>query len=89
VLLASARVRIEAGDGYVWIDDEAPAIVLVEAYYRHGSDLDLYLDLLQELTHLQQHAEGHACGTSATPTSTGRPRSKATRSRSKKVAGSA
>ncbi len=57
-LLGSARVRIEPGDGYVWVDDEAPAIVLIEEYYRRGSPVDLYLDLLHELTHLRQLAEG-------------------------------
>ena len=57
-LLSKARVRIEPGDGYVWIDDEAPAIVLVEEYYRKGDPCDLYLDLLHELTHLRQLTEG-------------------------------
>ena len=56
-LLQTARVRIEPGKGYVWIDDELPAIVLVERYYRQGSPLDLYLDLIHELTHLRQLAE--------------------------------
>jgi hypothetical protein len=57
-LLSKARVRIEPGDGYVWVDDEAPAIVLVEGYYRRGDPCDLYLDLLHELTHLRQLADG-------------------------------
>jgi hypothetical protein len=57
-LLDRARVRIEPGDGYIWVDDEAPAIVLVEKYYLEGSCLDLYLDLLHELTHLRQLVEG-------------------------------
>jgi hypothetical protein len=57
-ILAAARVRIEPGDGYVWVDDEAPAIVLAESYYRTGNALDLYLDLLHELAHLRQLAEG-------------------------------
>jgi hypothetical protein len=57
-LLDTARVRIEPGDGYVWVDDEVRAIVLVEDYYRHGNPLDLYLDLIHELTHLRQLAEG-------------------------------
>jgi hypothetical protein len=57
-LLTGARVRIEKGRGYVWVDEEAPAIVLVEKYYRSGNPLDLYLDLIHELTHLRQLAEG-------------------------------
>jgi hypothetical protein len=58
-LLADSRVRIQPGDGYIWVDDEAPAIVLIENYYRSGGPLDLYLDLIHELTHLRQLAEGH------------------------------
>ncbi|HYK90264.1 MAG TPA: hypothetical protein VE398_15925 [Acidobacteriota bacterium] len=58
-LLAMARVRIQPGEGFVWIDDDAPAVVLVERYYQHGHPRDLYLDLLHELTHLRQLAEGH------------------------------
>jgi hypothetical protein len=58
-LLKTARVRIQAGEGYVWVDDKTPAIILIEDYYRSGNALDLYLDLLHELTHLRQLAEGH------------------------------
>lgn len=58
-LLGGARVRIEKGKGFVWVDDEAPAIILKEGYYRRAEALDLYLDLLHELTHLRQLAEGH------------------------------
>ncbi len=58
-LLKAALVRIESLKGYIWIDDEAPAIVLVENYYRAADSLDLYLDLIHELTHLRQLAEGH------------------------------
>ena len=58
-LLNAARVRIKPGEGYVWVDDDVPAIVLVENYYRCASPLDLYLDMIHELTHLRQLAEGH------------------------------
>lgn len=57
-LLETSRVRIERRSGYIWVDDDSPAIILTERYYRHGSPLDLYLDLLHELTHLRQLAEG-------------------------------
>ncbi len=57
-LLNQSRVRIQPGDGYTWVDDDAPAIVLTERYYRDGHAADLYLDLLHELTHLRQLAEG-------------------------------
>lgn len=58
-LLEQARVRISPEDGFCWIDETVPAIVLTASYYHHGAGLDLYLDLLHELTHLRQLAEGH------------------------------
>jgi hypothetical protein len=57
-LLRGARVRLEEMRGYCWVDDDVPCVVLSLAYYRNGGDLDLYLDLLHELTHLRQVAEG-------------------------------
>jgi hypothetical protein len=57
-LIETAVVRIESGRGYVWVDDEIPAIVLVDNYYRSADPLDLYLDLIHELTHLRQLTEG-------------------------------
>lgn len=57
-LLAGARIRLEESEGYAWIDDETPCIVLTSWYYRNGARLDLYLDLLHELTHLRQLAQG-------------------------------
>jgi hypothetical protein len=58
-LLKTARVRIQPGDGYIWVDDEIPVIVLTGDYYQRGSTLDLYLDLIHELTHLRQLSEGY------------------------------
>lgn len=58
-LVEQARVRIEPMRGYCFVDVTTPAIVLAQGYYQDGSDLDLYLDLLHELTHLRQHAAGH------------------------------
>lgn len=57
-LLARARVRLASGKGFAYIDTEARLIVLSARYYRSGSPLDLYLDLLHELTHLRQLDEG-------------------------------
>jgi hypothetical protein len=57
-LLATAAVRIETMRSYCWVDIEVPCIVLSVDYYREGSGLDLYLDLLHELTHLRQLSEG-------------------------------
>jgi hypothetical protein len=57
-LMDSARVRIKPGEGYLWVDVKTPAINLIEEYYRIANPLDLYLDLVHELTHLRQFAEG-------------------------------
>lgn len=57
-LLADAMVHIKPGGGFAYVDVEMPAIVLAEHYYRTGSDLDLYMDMLHELTHIRQHHEG-------------------------------
>lgn len=57
-LLDRAVVQIRGRRGYAFVDVEAPCIVISESYYRTGEDLDLYLDLLHELTHLRQLAEG-------------------------------
>lgn len=57
-LLERAKVQIRGGRGYAFVDVETPCIVVSEWYYGSGSDLDLYLDLLHELTHLRQLEEG-------------------------------
>ena len=57
-LLDSARVKIKPGEGYLYVDVKIPAIVLSEDYYRVANPVDLYLDLVHELTHLRQLAEG-------------------------------
>ncbi len=57
-LVKEAVVQIRGQRGYAFVDVEAPCIVVSEWYYRHGGDRDLYLDLLHELTHLRQLAEG-------------------------------
>ena len=58
-LVDGAVVRIKKRDrGYCYVDVLVPAVTLTEYYYRNGNDLDLYLDLAHELTHLRQHMEG-------------------------------
>lgn len=57
-LVDGARVRIQGGRGFAWVDIDVPCIVLTDFYYRRGAALDLYLDLLHELTHMRQLAEG-------------------------------
>jgi len=57
-LLESARVCVKPRDGYCYVDVKIPAIILSEDYYHAANPLDLYLDLVHELTHLRQLAEG-------------------------------
>ena len=57
-LLERARVQIRGDQGYAFVDVDVPCIVVSEWYFRSGSDRDLYLDLLHELTHLRQLDEG-------------------------------
>ena len=53
-----ARVRIAMTPDYAHIDDKAGVIVVSWWYYHLGDNLDLYLDLLHELTHIRQLKEG-------------------------------
>jgi hypothetical protein len=57
-LLQDCRVHLAPGAGYCYIDVERPCIVLGDEYYRTGAELDLYLDLLHEFTHMRQLHEG-------------------------------
>jgi hypothetical protein len=57
-LLDDALVFIKPGGGFAYVDVETPCIVLAEEYYRTGTDVDLYMDMLHELTHIRQHHEG-------------------------------
>lgn len=47
-----------AFDGSAHIGTHPPRIVLGYDYYRHGSPVDIYLDVLHELVHLRQLSEG-------------------------------
>jgi hypothetical protein len=57
-LLERARVLVCGPKGFAFVDVEGQRIVLSQKYYATGDDLDLYLDLLHELTHLRQLAQG-------------------------------
>lgn len=60
-LLDAAFVEIAEGEGFCFVnveDCESPVIILFESYYILGNQLDLYIDLAHELTHLRQHIEG-------------------------------
>jgi hypothetical protein len=58
-LLRSAQVKICGLKGYAFVEVEAPRIVISERYYAEAEGVDLYLDLLHELTHLRQIGEGY------------------------------
>jgi hypothetical protein len=67
-LVDSAVVRIKKRErGYCYVDVLVPAVTVTEQYYRNGNDLDLYLDLAHELTHLRQHLEGENVWDHGTP----------------------
>lgn len=57
-LLRDAKVRVLPIPGYAFIDVRRPCINLSWLYLKTGRGLDLYLDLLHELTHLRQLGEG-------------------------------
>jgi hypothetical protein len=57
-LLDRALVQIRGDRGYAFVDVERPCIVLSERYFREGEEIDIYLDLLHELTHLRQLEDG-------------------------------
>jgi len=57
-LVKNAKVLIYGQRGYCFVDVEERRIVVSQHYYETGNDLDLYLDLLHELTHLRQIDEG-------------------------------
>ena len=67
-LLDGAIVRIKNKKrGYCYVDVAVPAVTVNEYYYLNGNDLDLYLDLAHELTHLRQHSEGENIWDHGTP----------------------
>ena len=57
-VVRGARVRLTGDDGYCWVDESVPCIVFTFAHYRTASDLDVYLDLMHELTRIRQIHEG-------------------------------
>ena len=57
-LLRDAKVHLSAMPGFAYINTREPCIELAWTYFEVGSHLDLYLDMLHELTHLRQLAEG-------------------------------
>ena len=58
MVLQTANVCLVSTQGYCWVDETVPCIILTQSYYETGSDFDLYLDLLHEATHIRQVLEG-------------------------------
>lgn len=57
-VVAAAQVQLVVRPGYCWVDETVPCIVLTQEHYASASDLDLYLDLMHEATHIRQVWEG-------------------------------
>lgn len=56
-VISNAKVLLTPKRGFCWVDESVPCIVLTMEHYLTGSDLDLYLDLLHEVTHIRQILE--------------------------------
>jgi hypothetical protein len=57
-LLRKSKVQIRAYEGFIFVDVSVPCIALAYDYYKNGKPIDLYLDILHEMTHLRQLEEG-------------------------------
>ena len=57
-VLGNLSVEISEGRGYMKIDDKRGSIVVNGKYLGEGKVVDLYLDVIHELVHIRQHAEG-------------------------------
>lgn len=56
--ISKVEVEVTTSSGYMWIDDEAGRIVVSQSYLRQAEDVVLYLDLVHEMVHLGQLAQG-------------------------------
>lgn len=56
--LETARVEVENRDGFMWIDPEKGCLMISRRYLERADRVDLYLDLVHEVVHLRQLAEG-------------------------------
>ena len=57
-ILAELDVELADGRGYMHINDEKGSIVVNRKYLKEGEELHIYLDVIHELVHIRQHAEG-------------------------------
>ena len=58
MVLDNLSVEITESGGYMRINDKKGSIVVNAGYLREGSEVDIYLDVVHELVHIRQHAEG-------------------------------
>lgn len=56
--LGSVEVHVSPFHGYMWIDDTKGRVVVSGEYLRTGDEQSVFLDLVHELVHIQQHREG-------------------------------
>jgi hypothetical protein len=58
-LLEDVTVEVMDFEGYMWVDTETDArIVAASDHWRGGHEATLYLDLVHELVHVDQHRDG-------------------------------
>ncbi len=59
-VLAKVKVAVYDGMGYAWIDNERGRLRLMinRQYLQKGRKIDIYLDVIHELTHIRQHMKG-------------------------------
>lgn len=56
--LASAKAELVDEWGYMWVDNDDGTLFAALPYWNQGPEQGLYLDLVHELVHVKQQAEG-------------------------------
>ncbi len=56
--LDAAQVELEDEWGYMWVSNEDGCLHVSLPYWRGGEEMHLYVDLVHELVHVKQQAEG-------------------------------
>jgi hypothetical protein len=57
-VLSALQVDIEDSRGYMRINDKKGSVIISAKYLKEGDETHLYLDIVHELVHIRQHAEG-------------------------------
>ncbi|MDA4125416.1 MAG: hypothetical protein OK438_08245 [Thaumarchaeota archaeon] len=57
-ILTGLEVEIEAGRGYMRINDKKGSVMVNAKYLKDGDETYIYLDIVHELVHIRQHMEG-------------------------------